>query len=227
MGGKGSGLQRRRPPLERARDIVELNLRYLRAAGVRDGEHGTIFFDHESAKFRAEIEYDLRGKRPWLRLRHRARNKYRLGRQPVAYVIPLSRSPSNLGKGVRIWMHCPRNTSRRVTQLFLPMGSVRFASRQSLGLSYETERMTKAARLVKRAKRAHARAGGTGNWRLAPKIRPKGMRRATWERLLKKRELEVRIARNFPGRHKSALRRATRQRKRAAAATTSGSGGAT
>lgn len=215
MGGKGSGAWRGKPALETLEGMLELNIPFLRAAGMKKGARGSIPYSHAPAGFHADIDFNLLTDDAWLRLRHLTRHERKSEREVIQYDIKVSWSKTNLGNGIRYWLHCPADPRRRVTQLILPLGRSRFMSRQAYGFPYQTERMTKEARLIKKAKRLHKRAGGAGNWRIPPKIRPKGMHKATWKRLLSARAAAVTEARGFRRRHKTALRRAAHKRRQA------------
>ena len=216
MGGKGWRRRSRTLPLEAHKDILELDVAYLRANGVRPGAAGSFDYEHQSTGFVAEIEFDLTTMPGFLRLSHLTRHKEISDRRPMRYKVEVSSTPSNLGVGELLWLHCPRNPRRRVTRLFLPMERSRFLSRESHGLPYQSVRLSIGKRLVVKAKRLHELAGGSGNWRIPPKQKPPGMHQTTFDKLLEKRREAVREARGYAARQATAAKRRRRQRSRKA-----------
>ena len=102
---------------------------------------------------------------------------------PVEYAIQLSSTPWRFG-GRRWWFECPL-TDRRVLKLHLPNGATKFASRQAYRLPYDCQRETPRYRSLGRAWKARKRLesiGGIGD----PCLRPKWMRRKTFDRLMAK-----------------------------------------
>lgn len=104
---------------------------------------------------------------------------------PQDYTLDLRAGPCSLG-GRRWSFVCPR-TRRRCRTLYLPNGASRFASRAAYRLAYQSQRddgmdrrHAKLARLCRKVGGAYKGLGA------AFPIRPKGMRRRTYDRLLGK-----------------------------------------
>ena len=98
---------------------------------------------------------------------------YSVGGQPIREHITIATSACHLG-GTRPWFHCPR-CDARVAMLYVRGG--RFRCRKCHGLRYISQSLDECGRSWRKQSKLEARLGP--NWR-----RPKGMHRATRERLL-------------------------------------------
>jgi hypothetical protein len=104
-------------------------------------------------------------------------------RRESDYWIQLETTPQPFG-GRRWWFVCPR-TGRRTAKLYLPNGAFTFASRESYGLAYRSQRETAHDRALRRAFKLRSKLGsdgGIGDY--IPK--PKWMRWSTYDRKLQK-----------------------------------------
>lgn len=91
--------------------------------------------------------------------------------------VELVTTPMPFG-GRRVWFACPVS-GRRVRCLYCPKGQRVFASRAAHGLTYRSQRETGDDRLLRAARKAHARLGGDGNLFHRP-TKPKWMRWPTY-----------------------------------------------
>ena len=100
----------------------------------------------------------------------------------VEQEIPLGRTPCHYG-GSRPWFLCP-DCKRRVVKLY---GAERlFLCRYCYQLTYESQCLNQAFRGVQKALSIHKRLGGESRlFGLLP-VRPKGMHRETYNRLLER-----------------------------------------
>jgi hypothetical protein len=109
--------------------------------------------------------------------------RYSANGTPMHYPIWLHRTPCRFG-GFRWWWVCPR-TGHLATKLYLPPGATTFASRRAYRMAYRSERGGPMDRSHLRQRRIFEKPGG--DYRIfepAPPMRPKGMHRRTYERLL-------------------------------------------
>lgn len=99
-------------------------------------------------------------------------------------VIDLTRSACHLG-GKRAWFVCNRiGCCRKVAVLYdTPKG---FRCRHCAGVTYQSKRERPYDRLLRRARKARAKAGGDANLLQPFPDRPKGMHATTYLRLLEK-----------------------------------------
>ena len=99
----------------------------------------------------------------------------------LSYRVPIIWTPCNLG-GERPWFVCPNTCcGRKATKLYLHGGY--FVCRHCTGLGYRSQREDAWSRLVRRAQRARAKAGGGLNLIEPFPLKPKGMHRRTYQRL--------------------------------------------
>ncbi|WP_323765884.1 hypothetical protein [Marinovum sp.] len=114
--------------------------------------------------------------------------------QDMDYPVRLSRTPCNFG-GERVWFHCPgRGCGRRVAILY--GGSV-FACRQCHDLAYPSQREDPLNRSMRRVEKLQARLDWDGGAFDGWGMRPKGMHRTTYERLLSEIRTENRAASTY------------------------------
>jgi hypothetical protein len=140
---------------------------------------GTSYFGEE--KFPVAIRVNTTdASNPFVELTHQTRDD-REGDRIVRDRIRLIWTVPTYG-GRRWWFLCPR-TGRRTTKLFLPNGGWHFWSRQAYGLGYACQREGRFDRLQRRAATLNRQLGGEGwgSWD-SPPIKPKWMRRRTYER---------------------------------------------
>jgi hypothetical protein len=96
--------------------------------------------------------------------------------------VALTTAPCRLG-GLRWWWRCP-DTGRRCAKLYLPNGGRRLLSRAGHRLAYASQAEDAVTRAHRRAAGIRRRLGGGEGLAGAPPPRPRGMRRATHERLV-------------------------------------------
>lgn len=100
-----------------------------------------------------------------------------------SYTVGLTAISCHLG-GLRWFFVCPR-TWARVTRLHMPLGAARFASRDAYRLIYQSQRSDRIQRGHGRLARAYAKLDGSYSTLGQPiPAKPKGMRWATYERLV-------------------------------------------
>ncbi|CAO4148929.1 hypothetical protein [Methylorubrum extorquens] len=97
--------------------------------------------------------------------------------------VELTTLPQPFG-GRRWWFICPL-TGRRVANLYLPPGALLFASRHAYRLGYRSQRETQQDRALSRAFKLRHRIGAQGG--IGDHVpRPKGMRRVTYDKHLRR-----------------------------------------
>ena len=100
----------------------------------------------------------------------------------VSDVLRFVRTYPHFG-GVRLWFRCP--CGRRAVKLYRPMHELHFKCRTCHGLVYQSQRETRAARLMRRSQKLIERLDPRAEcgWRRSEADRPKGMHRRTYDRL--------------------------------------------
>ena len=199
MGGFGSGRHGGRATVEGCRSLVldinrimrpvakalrghelasdaEVRLRPSRLWWTRQGEAEpwadvevalTLYCDHAVAVLRFDIEH-------W---------SNRTG--PQVQRISIVTAPCRFG-GQRWWWLCPR-TGRRCAKLYLPNGGALFLSRGRGGynLAYASQNGSAMDRSHARQRRLYSLLGGEYQYfEQPPPLRPRGMRHATYERMV-------------------------------------------
>jgi hypothetical protein len=133
----------------------------------QDGEHGMT------------VVIEARPEHGYLRLQHPSRASEQA--KPMDYTVGLTSTAVGFG-GRRWWFSCPVS-GRRCAVLYLPRGGHRFGSAQGYGLAYSVTRMEEQDRLWRRMAKIAQRLGDEPDPELPPR-KPKGMRAATYDRLL-------------------------------------------
>lgn len=152
---------------------------------------GSTHFDE--GRFPVSVSVDLTNEwNCFVELAHSTRDD-RQGDRSVTDRIRLTWTVPTYG-GRRWWFLCPR-TARRTTKLFLPNGGWHFWSRQAYGLGYACQREDRFSRLQRRAAMLNRQLGGEGwgTWE-DPPLKPKWMRRRTYERKYERWERVVELA---------------------------------
>lgn len=150
----------------KAEHCLRLDVRDLaRRRLLGSGSFGWHWTDGSSGERVGSIEIEARGSELGLR--------YSIRGEPKAQRVPLSRTTCTFG-GARPWFHCPR-CDRRVAILYLTGG--RFACRRCGQVAYASQSEDLCARTWRRQAKLEAKLGD--DWR-----RPKGMHRATHERIM-------------------------------------------
>ena len=143
MGGYGSGRGWGRPVVEDARTI---DVDRLRQEGVlRPHVHQTGYWgwwNTHNGEQTSSIGYELdtTAAAGWIRLQYTITKRAGGERRPMDYRVELATTRPHFG-GVRWWFVCPLS-SRKVRKLYLHPISDHFASRQALGLTYQSCRET-------------------------------------------------------------------------------------
>lgn len=182
MGGYGSGRWGGRATIEGTESLV-LDINWLvRQRLVLKGQRceGTLTIGDRLVT-RLSISCDP-AKSMFLELDGHART-FEHGNFALRQRIGLQWAPTNFG-GHRWLFICPLRGDP-VQKLYLPNGAQRFAGRRAYRLQYLSQRLTPTDRLARKARRLHRKLGGDGMELGQPSPeRPKGMRRATYKRLV-------------------------------------------
>lgn len=166
-----------RATVDVSRSITPYTL--FRAAGIRPGEDGvgaTGWRWSGTGERNGSINFAIRTSEP--EAAH-VRLIYRAAGRTVDDRVALQRTPSRFG-GWRWWFTCPE-TFRRVGTLHMPPGAIHFAGRLAWRLAYQSSRNAAEQRAHDHLRKLYVRAGLDYQ---AALVRPKGMHRATWVRLL-------------------------------------------
>ncbi len=178
MGGFNSGRRSGTPTVEDGHtlDLARLLRQGLAVPGALS--RGSIVWTTTTGERRGTVGYEAdltTGDTGRMRLRYAAAGK------PQDYFVSLTTTPCHYG-GQRWWFLCP-SSGRRCRKLHLPPGGTIFAARQAYRLAYRSQRTTPMDRSHARQRRLYARLGGEYEYfEQPPPRRPKGMRRATYER---------------------------------------------
>ena len=105
--------------------------------------------------------------------------QYRSSRGNVVDVLPFASTHCNFG-GRRLWFLC-LGCRRRAACLFF--AGTAFQCRRCLGLSYESQRQDRGARLIEKARAIRRKMGGSLSLVEAFPSRPKGMHWTTYSRM--------------------------------------------
>lgn len=101
--------------------------------------------------------------------------------EPVVIILPVEWTPCFYG-GHRPWFHCP-DCKRRC--LFVYAHFTRYTCRRCVGLPYHSQGSTSFDRAAERANRIRERLGWEGGFLNGMSIRPKGMHRKRFVRLVR------------------------------------------
>jgi len=185
MGGFGSGRHPKGPVVE---DGITLDINQLiKHRSFRPGWHvgGTLTWSNTSRQLVASIGYEANLLHPQMAS---ARLCYTINSVPKDYRVWLEATPCSFG-GRRWWWTCPLS-GRRAVKLHLPPGTTVFAHRSAYRLTHQSQRDEPIQRSHTRQRRLYRRLGATyDHYGQLPPPRPKGMHRATYERILA--ELDV------------------------------------
>jgi hypothetical protein len=125
------------------------------------------------------VVIEARPEHDYLRLQHPSRALEQA--EPMDYMVGLTSTAAGFG-GRRQWFICPLS-GRRCAVLYLPRGGRRFGSAKGYGLAYAVTRMEEQDRLWRRMAKIAGRLGDASDPQMPPD-KPKGMRAATYDRLL-------------------------------------------
>ena len=184
MGGYGSGRRNGGPTIEGA---LPLDIdKMMRWGVIQPGEHlfGEMTFNFDDDKLTIKFESRLDElQESWLRLQYAIDDDWTGQTHEVDDKIFLVSTQPPFG-GLRWWFLCPR-LNRKVRKLYLPLGGRHFRSRQAYGLAYPSQRETAYDRAMRRAQKLWGRLGGDPADSDYP-AKPKRMRQATYDRLMRK-----------------------------------------
>jgi len=182
MGGRGSGQYYRfqkKPTVEEGL-VLDLS-RLIRNGNVMPGGdwQGTLYWSNvRTGERTASIGYKAYMSDPdhaSIQLNYNWRD------EPQNYSVKLTTTKPNYG-GLRWWFLCPI-TDRRVAKLYTSPGQPLFASREALGLSYQSQRECEAGRKLDRAYELRRKLGRRGSIEEPLPTRPKGMHHKTYFRI--------------------------------------------
>jgi hypothetical protein len=185
MGGIGSGrrFQHRGPNLE---EVPQLDVRALKRGGLFDQStsNGTITWtnpglpecaiEHSYADSTLSISYSV--KTP------------QAAPETVSESIFIDRTVCNYG-GSRTWFLCPSCGTRKA---ILYCASKRFLCRQCYGLNYTCQNEVYADRMIRKARKLRFKLGASMDLSQPISERPHGMYRATFERLIRQDQANIR-----------------------------------
>lgn len=188
MGGIGSGRRWHFSAKDTTESFRTLDVRrWAREGFLQPGNRFGWQWTQNSEKvasIRVAVESD------GLRLIYRTRSQSE-DWQDMDYRVRLGRTPCNFG-GERVWFYCPaRGCGRRVAILY--GGSV-FACRQCYDLAYPSQREDALDRSMRRVEKLQAQLDWDGGAFDGWGMRPKGMHRKTYERLMSQIRAENRAA---------------------------------
>ena len=181
MGGWGSGRTGGRVTIEGCGSL-RLSVRDLRGLlrHASDGVASWISYG-QGDEHLMTVVVEARPQFGYLRLRHPSRASERSEEQ-MDYTVGLTWTTPSFG-GRRWWFSCPVS-GHRCAVLYLPRGARRFGSAKAYGLAYAVTRMPEHDRLWHRMAKIARRLGERNPVPGIPPPRPKGMRTATYDRLL-------------------------------------------
>ncbi len=185
MGGSNSGRWGGTATKERTGALpLDVN-RMVRAlhgrTSARMGWHW--FIDETRVTVVLTVALDPDGDWGTVRIQHAAFDHLTAEVPAADYTVRLVARPCRYG-GRRWFFLCPQ-TRRRCARLFLPNGGHRFLSRHAYRLGYQSQRGTALDLCHARMARLYRKLGADYDGPLDDEPpRPKGMRRATYERLL-------------------------------------------
>jgi hypothetical protein len=181
MGGYGSGRWGGRATIEGTQALV-LDVNWLvRHRLLVKGQHRSGTISNERMSLRVFADCDP-SRAMFLDLDGEAET-FEHGRFALRQRIGLEWAPTNF-RGHRWLFICPLR-GNPAQKLYLPNGAQRFGGRLAFRLKYVSQRLGRADRLARKARKLHRRLGGDGQALGAiPPDRPKGMRQVTYERLL-------------------------------------------
>ena len=140
MGGTGSGRWGGRPTVEQAKALPITGLMGRRTGAERQGWRGTwewrSGYTNEITMRLAWLTF-IDGNSGWVELEHAAARRGEVP-QVVRYRIPITGVRQPFG-GLRWFFVCPTGGGL-VTKLYLPLGGLRFASREAYRLGYRSQR---------------------------------------------------------------------------------------
>jgi hypothetical protein len=186
MGGIGSGRRfqnRRGPNLE---EVPQLDIRVLKRNGLFDlsASNGLIKWVNLGLP-EAALEYAYADS--ILCITYAVKTPQAVS-EAVSEHIFIDRTTCNYG-GTRTWFSCPNCNARKA---ILYCASKRFLCRQCYGLNYSCQNEVYTDRMIRKARKLHSKLGASMDLQRPISDRPHGMYRATFERLIKQDQDNVR-----------------------------------
>lgn len=190
MGGYGSG---RRYSLSAGTkpvadiDLLRLDVRYLHRNGMLQSQHWTTLRWSYNGQTSGNIRVEIGNGHPplYLRLIYTHTSRYDGAKTDINEYVTLDWQACRFG-GRRPWFLCPR-CGRRVGVLW---GGKRFLCRHCHQVTYPCQNETKADRAMRRSRKARKRLGLGDDVTMPASYasKPKGMRWATYHRLVQQAE---------------------------------------
>ena len=186
MGGIGSGRRfqsRRGPNLE---EVPQLDVRVLKRGGLFDQRTstGSIKWTN-SGLTECALTYSYADST--LSISYAVKTPHTAS-DAVSEHIFIDHTACNYG-GTRTWFSCPACNARKA---ILYCASKRFLCRQCYGLNYSSQNEVYADRMIRKARKLRSKLGASMNLRLPISERPHGMYRATFERMIRQDQDNVR-----------------------------------
>jgi hypothetical protein len=186
MGGIGSGRRfqnRRGPNLE---EVPQLDVRVLKRNGLFDlsASNGSIKWTNPGLS-ECALEYTY--KDSTLGISYAVKTPQKASETVLEHIF-IDRTTCNYG-GTRTWFSCPACNARKA---ILYCASKRFLCRQCYGLNYSSQNEVYADRMIRKARKLRSKLGASMDLQRPISERPHGMYRATFERLIKQDQDNVR-----------------------------------
>jgi len=179
MGGIGSGrrFQNRRGP--RLEEVPQLDVRALKRSGLFDQSTsmGSINWTNHGL---AECALTYSYADSTLSISYAVKTPH-TAPEAVSEHIFIDRTVCYYG-GTRTWFSCPNCNARKA---ILYCASKRFLCRQCYGLNYSSQNEVYTDRMIRKARKLRSKLGASMNLRLPISERPRGMYRATFERMIR------------------------------------------
>ena len=186
MGGVGSGRRfqnRRGPSLE---EVPQLDVQVLKRNGLFDlsTSHGSMTWTNLGL---SECSMEYTYKDSTLCISYAVKAPQTVS-ETVSEPIFIDRTTCNYG-GTRTWFSCPNCNARKA---ILYCASKRFLCRQCYGLNYSCQNEVYTDRMIRKARKLRSKLGASMDLQRSISDRPHGMYRATFERLIKQDQDNVR-----------------------------------
>jgi hypothetical protein len=186
MGGIGSGRRfqnRRGPSLE---EVPQLDIRVLKRNGLfgLSASNGSIKWTNTRLS-ECALEYTY--KDSMMSISYAVKTP-QTASETVSEQIFIDRTTCNYG-GTRTWFSCPNCNARKA---ILYCAAKRFLCRQCYGLNYSCQNEVYTDRMIRKARKLRAKLGAPMNLQRPISGRPHGMYRATFERLIRQDQDNVR-----------------------------------
>ena len=186
MGGPGSGRCWHYGSKETTDCYRVLDVRRISRDGLLTAGKSFVWQWKSGSQVSASIDIRTDLDRLILSYRYRCKGKDWIDK---CLSVDIDWTPCNFG-GMRPWFRCPaRGCGRRCAILY---GGPVFACRECFGLAYQTQRERFEDRTARRANKIRERLGWDLGVLNASGLRPKGMHRRTFDRLVAQHDSDVR-----------------------------------